>query len=52
MLVACIDFTKAYDMVDRGKMRWCLEQLGVNGRFLTCFSGGLCEELRCMKAGC
>ena len=35
MLVAFIDFTKAYDMVDRGKMWWCLEQLGVNGRFLS-----------------
>ena len=33
MLVAFIDFTKAYD-IDRGKMWWCLERLGVNGRFL------------------
>ena len=32
MLVAFIDFTKAYDTVDQGKMWWCLEQLGVNGR--------------------
>ena len=29
MLVAFIDFTKAYDTVDRGKMWWCLEQLCV-----------------------
>ena len=35
MLVAFIDFTKAYDTVDRGKMWWCLEQPGVNGRFLS-----------------
>ena len=25
MLVAFIDFTKAYNTVDRGKMWWCLE---------------------------
>ena len=35
MLVAFIDFTKAYDTVDREKMGWSLEQLGVNGRFLS-----------------
>ena len=34
MLVAFTDFAKAYDKVNRGKMRRCLEQLGVNGRFL------------------
>ena len=33
MLVAFIDFTKAYDTVDQGKMWWCLKRLGVNGRF-------------------
>ena len=32
MLVAFIDFAKAYNKVDRGKMWGCLEQLGVNGR--------------------
>ena len=26
---------------DRGKMCWCLEQLGVNGRFLSFFKGPL-----------
>ena len=35
MLVAFIDFAKAYDKVDRGKLWRCLEQLGVNGRFLS-----------------
>ena len=35
MLVAFIDFSKAYDMVDQGKMWGCLEQLGVNGKFLS-----------------
>ena len=30
--MAFIDFTK---VVDRGKMWWCLEQLSVNGRFLS-----------------
>ena len=32
--MAFIDFAKAYDKVDRGKLWRCLEQLGVNGRFL------------------
>ena len=35
MLVAFIDFSKAYDTVNRGKMWGCLEQLGVNGKFLS-----------------
>ena len=34
MLVAFIDFPKAYNKVDRGKMWGCLEQLGVNGSYL------------------
>ena len=34
MLVAFIDFSKAYDTVNRGKTWGCLEQLGVNGKFL------------------
>ena len=33
MLVAFIDFEKAYDKWDQGKIWGCLEQLGVNGRF-------------------
>ena len=33
MVVAFVDFAKAYDKVDREKMWGCLEQLGVNGRF-------------------
>ena len=45
-LVAFIDFTKAYDMVDRGKMWWCLEQLGVSGRFLT-FLKALYQDSSC-----
>ena len=32
--VAFIDFTKAYDKVDRVKMWGCLEQIGVSERFL------------------
>ena len=46
MLVALIDFTKAYDMVDRGKMWWCLEWLGVNGRFLS-FLKALYQDSSC-----
>ena len=34
MLVAFIDFTKADDTVDRGKMWWCLEKLGAKFFFL------------------
>ena len=34
MLVAFIDFSTAYDKVDRDKLWGCLEQLGVNGKFL------------------
>ena len=34
MMVAFIDFSKAYDKVDRDKLWGCLEQLGVNGKFL------------------
>ena len=34
MLVAFIDFAKAYDKVDRGKLWVLLEKLGINGRFL------------------
>ena len=46
MLVAFIDFTKAYDTVDRGKMWWCLERLGVNGRFLS-FLKALYQDSSC-----
>ena len=34
MMVAFIDFTKAYDEVDGGKVWGCLEQLDINDRFL------------------
>ena len=34
MMVAFTDFSKAYDKVDRNKLWGCLEQLGVNGKFL------------------
>ena len=34
MLVAFIDFIKAFDKVDREKLWGCLERLGVNGKFL------------------
>ena len=34
MLVAFIDFAKAYDKVDQEKLWSCLQSVGVNGRFL------------------
>ena len=34
MMVVFIDFSKVYDKVDRDKLWRCLEQLGVNGKFL------------------
>ena len=47
MLVAFIDFTKAFDKVDREKSWGCLEQLGVNGKFLqfvkTLYLGSSCR---------
>ena len=46
MLVAFIDFAKAYDKVDRGKLWRCLEQLGVNGRFLR-FLKALYQDSSC-----
>ena len=45
MLVAFIYFTKAYDTVDRGKM--CLEQLGVNCRFLSSLKKALYQDSSC-----
>ena len=46
MLVAYIDFPKAYDKVDRGKMWRCLEQLGVNGKYLR-FLKALYQDSSC-----
>ena len=34
MMIAFIDFSKAYDKVDRDKLWKCLEKLGVNSKFL------------------
>ena len=34
MMIAFIDFSKAYDKVDRDKLWKCLEKLGVNNKFL------------------
>ena len=34
LMVAFIDFSKAYDRIDRGKIWKCLESMGVNGKFL------------------
>ena len=34
MMVAFIDFSKAYDKIDRDKLWGCLEQLGAGGKFL------------------
>ena len=34
MLVAFIDFSKAYDKVDREKLWSCLQSVGVEGRLL------------------
>ena len=46
MMVAFIDFTKAYDKVDQVKLWSCLEQLGINDRFLT-FLKALYQESSC-----
>ncbi len=35
MMVAFIDFSKAYDKIDRDKLWVCVEQLGVNGNSWT-----------------
>ena len=42
MMIAFIDFSKAYDKVDRDKLWKCLEKLGVNSKFLW-FLQSLCE---------
>jgi hypothetical protein len=34
MMVAFMDFSKAYDRVDREKLWRCLERCGIGGRFL------------------
>ena len=47
MLVAFIDFTNIYDTVNRGKMWGCLEQLGINCRFLEYFKGALYQDSSC-----
>ena len=46
MLPTFIDFTKAYDRVVTGKPWLCLEQLGVNGRFLR-FLKALYQDSSC-----
>ena len=47
MVIAFIDFSKAYDMVDREKLWSCLQSAGVNGRFLRFFQalyeGSVCK---------
>ena len=45
MLVAFIDFAKAYDKVDRVKLWSCLQSVGVNGRFLRFYR-------LCMRGAC
>ena len=47
MMVAFIDFTKAYDKVDRVKLWGCLEQLGINDRFLS-FLKALYQDSSCI----
>ena len=47
MLVAFIDFSKAYDKVDREKLWSCLQSAGVEGRFLrflqALYEGSVCK---------
>ena len=45
MMIAFIDFSKAYDKVDRDKLWKCLEKLGVNSKFLW-FLQSLCNRTR------
>ena len=35
LMAAFIDFSKAYDRIDRGKLWKCLESMGVNDKFLS-----------------
>ena len=51
MLVAFIDFSKAYDKVDQEKLWSCLERMGINGKFLH-FLQALYEGMSCrVKVG-
>ena len=51
MIVAFIDFSKAYDKVDRRKLWNCLKGLGINGKFLH-FLKALYEGTTCrIKVG-
>ena len=35
LMAAFIDYSKAYDRIDSGKLWKCLESMGVNGKFLS-----------------
>ena len=41
MLVRFIDFAKAHDKVDGEKLWFCMQSVGVNGRFLQVSTGSV-----------
>ena len=51
MLAGFIDFKKAYDRVDRGKLWGCLEKMGIRGR-VTAFLKAVYSDVSCeVKVG-
>ena len=51
MFASFIDFKKAYDRVDRGKLWRCLEGMGLGGR-LSAFLKAVYEDVSCeVKVG-
>ena len=51
MLAGFIDFKKAYDRVDRGKLWGCLEKMGIRGR-VTAFLKAVYSNVSCeVKVG-
>ena len=51
MLAGFIDFKKAYDRVDRGKLWGCLEKMGIRGR-VTTFLKAVYSDVSCeVKVG-
>ena len=51
LMAAFIDFSKAYDRIDRGKLWKCLDSMGVNGKFLS-FLQSLYADTSCrVKVG-
>ena len=47
MMTAFIDFSKAYDRIDRGKLWKCLQSIGLNGKFLS-FLQSLYDGTSCL----